>query len=117
MAGCNRDVPYYIALVQRGDAPRVLSSWDDFRQIPPLKRRLLQDRPDLFTRLSHPAAGSCITAGSTGTPLTMGMDQPERDLMRIVKMAEWQRFGYQLDSRLFLIRGHSHLLGTGGAGK
>lgn len=111
------DVPYYIALVQHGDAPRYLLSWDDFRRIPPLKRKLLQDRPDLFVRLSHPAAGSCITAGSTGTPLTMGMDQPERDLMRIVKMAEWQRFGYRLDSRLFLIWGHSHLLGTGWRGQ
>lgn len=111
------DIPYYAGLVRDGRAPAVISSWEDFRQIPRLKRQVLQDKPELFTRASRESAGYCITAGSTGTPLKMGMDQPERDLMRIVKMAEWQRFGYRPESRLFLIWGHSHLLGTGWRGR
>jgi phenylacetate-CoA ligase len=111
------DIPYYMGLVREGIVPAVLSSWDDFHRIPPLRRRLLQDQPELFTRVSRSSSDYCITAGSTGTPLKMRMDQAERDVMRIVKMAEWQRFGYRLDSRLFLIWGHSHLLGTGWRGQ
>lgn len=111
------DIPYYAHLVHDGLAPAEISTWDDFRQVPYLKRQLLQDRPELFKRRSRPSSGSCITAGSTGTPLEIGMDQPERDLMRIVKMSEWQRFGYKPDSRLFLIWGHSHLLGPGWRGR
>jgi phenylacetate-CoA ligase len=111
------DIPYYRGLVRDGIVPAILSSWDDFHRIPPLKRRVLQDQPELFTRVSRPSSGYCITAGSTGTPLKMGMDQAERDMMRVVKMAEWQRFGYRPDSRLFLIWGHSHLLGTGWRGQ
>jgi phenylacetate-coenzyme A ligase PaaK-like adenylate-forming protein len=37
--------------------------------------------------------------------------------MRIVKLAAWQSFGYDQSSRLFLIWGHAHLLGTGLKGK
>lgn len=111
------DVPYYAGLVRDGLAPAVISSWDEFRRIPSLPRRALQDHPELFHRCSRRATDSCITAGSTGTPLKMEMDQGERDLMRIVKLAEWQRFGYRPDSRLFLIWGHAHLLGTGWRGR
>ena len=57
------------------------------------------------------------TAGSTGTPLSVGMNQAERDLMRVVKMSAWQAFGYDRSSRLFLIWGHAHLLGTGWMGR
>ncbi len=57
------------------------------------------------------------TAGSTGEPLKIGMNQAERDLMRVVKLAEWQSFGYTQSSRLFLIWGHGHLLGTGWRGQ
>lgn len=111
------DIPYYAGLVRDKLAPAVISTWEDFRQIPYLKRQVIQDHPELFVRRSRASAGYCTTAGSTGTPLKIGMDQAERDTMRIVKMAEWQRFGYKPDSRLFLIWGHSHLLGTGWRGR
>ena len=45
------------------------------------------------------------------------MNQAERDLMRVVKLAAWQAFGYTQSSRLFLIWGHAHLLGTGWRGR
>ena len=47
----------------------------------------------------------------------MGMSQREKDLTRIIKLAAWQQFGYTPSSRLFLIWGHSHLLGTGWRGR
>ncbi len=111
------DVPYYVSLVASGDAPAEIRTWDDVRRIPVLTRQLLQDRPSDFLRRSGPPDSFMRTAGSTGTPLRMGLNQAERDLMRVVKLAEWQAFGYAPGSHLFLIWGHAHLLGTGWTGR
>lgn len=116
-AEASREVPYYRGLVQRGEAPAVIGSWHDLSGIPVLTRQILQDREPEFTRDSGPAPSIMKTAGSTGEPLRMGMGQPERDLMRIVKLTEWQALGYAQGSRLFLIWGHGHLLGTGWRGQ
>lgn len=112
-AAATADIPYYESLVKSGAAPAQVRAWSDVAAIPPLTRQALQDAPDAFLRRSRPPASMMITAGSTGTPLRMGMGGAERDLMRVVKLAEWQRLGYTPGSRLFLIWGHSHLLGTG----
>ena len=107
------DIPYYASLVASGAAPAAVHAWSDVAAIPPLTRQAIQDAPEAFLRRSRAPASMMTTAGSTGTPLRMGMDGAERDLMRVVKLAEWQRLGYTPGSRLFLIWGHSHLLGTG----
>jgi len=112
-----KNIPYYAGLVAAGKAPAELSSWDDFKSIPALTRKELQEHPGLFLREGRPPDDFIKTGGSTGTPLKLGIDQSERDLMRIVKLAAWQKLGYNLDSRLFLIWGHSHLLGTGWKGR
>jgi len=112
-ADATADVPYYESLVKSGSAPAQIRSWPDLAAIPPLTRQAIQSAPEAFLRRSRPPASMMITAGSTGTPLRLGMDAVERDLMRIVKLAEWQRLGYQPGGHLFLIWGHSHLLGTG----
>lgn len=111
------DVPYYSALIASGAAPVEIRTWDDFQRIPPLTRQVLQQRRAEFMRRSGPPASLMATAGSTGTPLKMGMSHAERELMRIVKLAEWQTLGYTPGSRLFLIWGHAHLLGTGWKGR
>jgi len=112
-ADATADVPYYEALVRSGAAPAHIREWRDVAAIPPLTRQAIQDAPEAFRRRSRPPASMMITAGSTGTPLRLGMDAAERDLMRIVKLAEWQRLGYHAGGHLFLIWGHSHLLGSG----
>ncbi len=111
------DLPYYGGLVSAGSAPPRIESWRDVEALPILTRRILQDRPAGFIRRSGRPASFMTTAGSTGTPLRIGMNQAERDLMRIVKLAAWQAFGYDRSSRLFLIWGHAHLLGTGWKGR
>ena len=110
------DIPYYRNLVASGRAPEVISSWSDYYSIPVLTRQAIQDQPAQFLRLSGPPDGVAMTAGSTGTPLQLGMNQAERDRMRVVKISSWQEFGYEPHSRLFLIWGHAHLLGTGWRG-
>lgn len=114
---CVADIPYYRGLVASGRAPKTLTCWADFHALPVLTRKLLQDQPEEFIRDSCPPDGVMKTAGSTGTPLRMGMSNQEKDLMRTVKLAAWQKFGYTTSSRLFLIWGHSHLLGTGWRGR
>lgn len=112
-----QDIPYFGDLVRRGEAPGEITDWDRYQEIPVLSRQILQNDPALFRRRSSHPDGVMKTAGSTGTPLSLGINQSERDLMRIVKLAAWQHFGYSEQSRLFLIWGHSHLLGTGWRGK
>src|SRR6267143_3657372 len=99
---CDADVPYYRSLVASGQAPRTLRSWADFQALPILTRKVLQDRPEQFIRDSHRPDGFIKTAGSTGTPLRLGMSQREKDLTRVVKLATWQQLGYSPSSRLFL---------------
>jgi phenylacetate-coenzyme A ligase PaaK-like adenylate-forming protein len=111
------DVPYYRRLVQSGRAPQRIESWPDVQRIPILTRHILQVQAAEFIRDSGQPQSFMKTAGSTGEPLRIGMNQAERDLMRIVKLAEWQSFGYTQSSRLFLIWGHGHLLGTGWRGQ
>ena len=87
------DVPYYISLVASGRAPAEIRSWRDFEALPVLTRQIIQDRPRDFMRNSGPPDDFAKTAGSTGTPLRIGVNQAERDLMRIVKLTSWQQFG------------------------
>lgn len=110
---CVADVPYYTELVACGKAPRVINQWEDFQCIPELTRQQLQDFPEKFQRRSGPPDFKRMTGGSTGNPVHFGMWQSEERVLRQLKLVLWIRAGYQLDSRLFLIWGHSHLLGTG----
>jgi phenylacetate-coenzyme A ligase PaaK-like adenylate-forming protein len=111
------DVPYYSALVAAGRAPAQIVTWRDVQSIPELTRESLQAHPEQFIRRSGPPPGFIRTAGSTGTPLRIGIGQAERDLMRIVKVSAWAEFGYTPASRVFLIWGHAHLLGAGAHGR
>lgn len=107
------DVPYYSALVASRQAPPAIRTWDDVKALPVLTRQSLQDDRTAFIRRSAPPDSVMKTAGSTGTPIHVGMNQAERDLMRTVKLAAWQELGYTADSRLFIMWGHVHLLGSG----
>ena len=110
---CVADVPYYGELVNRGQAPKEIKCWDDFYAIPELTRAQLQDQPEKFRRRSGPPDLTRMTGGSTGNPVHFGLWNSEDRILKILKLMLWIRAGYELDSKLFLIWGHSHLLGTG----
>lgn len=107
------DVPYFAELVASHRAPADITAWDEVRALPVLTRQALQDDRQAFIRRSGPPDSVMKTAGSTGTPIHVGMNQSERDLMRTVKLAAWQDLGYTAASRLFIMWGHVHLLGSG----
>jgi len=110
---CVTDVPYYQKLVQTGQAPAAISTWDDFHAIPELTREILQQRPAGFRRFSGPPDLTRTTGGSTGTPVKFGVWKSEDQILRMLKLVLWQKVGYTPDTRLYLIWGHAHLLGTG----
>lgn len=116
-ADARADVPYYGDLVARGLAPAEIATWNDVRSIPELTRSALQGCPDRFIRRSGPPTNYAVTGGSTGVPVQVGVQQHERDLLRMVKLASWIDAGYTKASRLFLLWGHAHLLGTGLKGR
>jgi phenylacetate-coenzyme A ligase PaaK-like adenylate-forming protein len=107
-------VPYYRRLVERGDAPaRIASLAQFFDRVPLLRRDDIVSAPNLFVRTDRPADAHMVTAGSTGNPLRFGVfaeeaRPPAADLLT-GRMAN----GLEEDDRIFLLWGHSHLLGTG----
>ena len=107
------DVPYYGKLVEQGRAPAEISGWEDFFMIPVLTREVLQDRREEFVRRSGPPDLWRMTGGSTGNPIKFGVWNSEDEVIRMLKLVLWARVGYVPADRLFLIWGHSHLLGTG----
>ena len=110
---CISDVPYYRNLVSGGKAPRQINSWDDFHGLPALDRPTLKENASAFVRDSGPPDGTVSTAGSTGQPVKIGAWSHEGNPVRIAKLVPWVRLGYTPNSRLYLIWGHAHLLGTG----
>ena len=112
-ADCIEDIPYYAGLVTSGEAPKEIRSWNDFRSLPELRREILQQRPEEFVRQSGPPDLTRMTGGSTGNPVHFGVWNSEDRVIRLLKLVLWTRMGYVAGDRLFLIWGHSHLLGTG----
>lgn len=110
---CVHDVPYYGELVARGNAPPQIRSWNDFSEIPALDRATLREGASAFRRRSGPPGSYVSTGGSTGQPVKIGQWRGEGRRLRIAKLVPWIRHGYSLDSHLYLIWGHAHLLGTG----
>ena len=112
-ADCVLDVPYYRHLVTKGEAPKKILSWNDFRALPELTRDKFQKNARDFVRLSGPPDSYLKTGGSTGAPIRFGVWAAEAETLRVLKLVLWLRLGYSVDSRLFLIWGHGHLLGQG----
>ena len=107
------DVPYYKRLAAENRAPGEIGSWEDFFSIPELTREILQDCREEFVRRSGPPDLWRMTGGSTGNPVKFGVWTSEDEVVRVLKLVLWARVGYVPTDQLFLIWGHSHLLGTG----
>jgi len=107
------DVPYYSRLVAEGRAPIEITNWEDFFSIPELTRDVLQDHHEEFIRRSGGPDLWRMTGGSTGNPIKFGVWKSEDEIIRVLKLVLWKRVGYLPSDGLFLIWGHSHLLGAG----
>ncbi len=107
------DVPYYRKLVESAAAPREITSWADFKKIPVLTKQYLRANLPEFIRISGPPDKFMQTAGSSGLPVKLGVWKKENVHIRVAKLVPWIINGYHLGDPVFLVWGHSHLLGTG----
>lgn len=114
----HQNVPYFRRLVERGDAPREIESLRSFfADVPVLTRELILAEPELFVRAGSPPDRNAMTAGSTGNPLHFGVNNSESEHVAADLVLGRIANGLSSRDRLFLLWGHSHLLGTGFKGK
>ncbi len=116
--GISKDSPFYAALKNRGRLPDRFENWDEFSSAMPVMDRsafkcnrarisLIGAQPDYWR----------TTGGSTAEPLQMpAWRNEDRHTVGNTWFARsW--FGANAADRLFLLWGHSHLLGKGLRGR
>jgi len=109
-----RTVPHYARLAAAGTLPRSFASLDAFvRLVPPTTRHDVQASLADRTSSGAPPDFKRITGGSTSEPVQLPAWSSEQAFTRADTW--WARGWYRITpgSRLFLLWGHSHLLGTG----
>lgn len=111
-------IPAYIEAVRSGKLPRSFASLSEFTQrMQPTTKKMVQTQMAELSDPTKPQDFSFTTGGSTGQPTSFPFwnseaqhSIPDRWMCR-----RW--YGVQPSDRLFMIWGHSHLLGTGLKGK
>ncbi len=112
--GIRQNVPYYRRLNDTHCLPPAFSSWAEFHQsVPILTRDPLQSQNDAFVDPTKSADIHVSTGGSTGQPVQLIFSKSQilsrnRDIWH---GRSWS--GIDPSDKLFLISGHSHLLGRG----
>ena len=105
---------YFQALKARGQAPRVFDSWKEFCQcVPIMTRETLRQNINEMRLGTGSADYHRITGGSTSEPIQLPAWRSED---RITGLDTWRGrswYGVDPSDRLFLLWGHSHLLGRG----
>ena len=94
-------VPYYREeFTSRGIHPADIRSWDEFHQLPILKRKRYQETPEKFLS-SRPRTATQITrsSGSTGTPVTFYLSQTLNAAANVSRIRALQWWGIHLGDR------------------
>jgi phenylacetate-coenzyme A ligase PaaK-like adenylate-forming protein len=109
-----RDVPHYAQLT----VPERFRSLEEFFEcIRPTTREAVQRHAAAMTSRSRRPEWVRMTGGSTSRPVQMPAWRAEQRHMAGDMWTARGWFGVRPDSRLFMIWGHSHLLGSGMAGR
>ncbi len=107
-------VPYYQRLKEQLHLPEQFSSWEEFRaKMPITTRQTIQNHAAEMSSTVRRANFYRQTGGSTAQPIQVPAWRSE---LRYTTPDIWlgrSWYGISPDSRLFLLWGHSHLLGTG----
>jgi phenylacetate-CoA ligase len=110
-------VPYYADLARRLDLPGEWSSLEQFvDRLPTTGRASLQESRQAMTSTARPPEQWGMTGGSTAKPVQVPRWKSEDDATRANAWLGRSWYGVEPDDRLFLLWGHSHLLGTGARG-
>ncbi|MFN9992300.1 MAG: hypothetical protein ACK54H_03055 [Phycisphaerales bacterium] len=109
-----RTVPYWRELVERDGLPRRFESLAQFAQtVPATTKRMVQTQINRLVDPNVPTDRLLVTGGSTGEPTSVPAGAED---MKDSTVDRWLgRTWWNVDpaDRLFMIWGHSHLLGTG----
>jgi phenylacetate-coenzyme A ligase PaaK-like adenylate-forming protein len=107
-------VPYYSELIKSAGLPRHFASLEEFAsRVPVTDRKTFQDHREHLTSSERPAQLVRITGGSTAEPVQIPSWKSEYRFTRPDLWLARSWYGIRPESRLFLLWGHSHLLGSG----
>ena len=101
-----RNVPYYREHL--GADPREIRDWDDFRRLPFLTKRDLQEHGEQLVATNVGAAhrAYATSGGSTGIPVGFWYDVPASVVAEWAFMSrQWARVGYRDGDRCAILRG------------
>ncbi len=111
------EVPFYRDLVAQGRLPDRFQSIAQYREVVPLTtRERVQQDGDRMSSSRAPADMYRVTGGTTAEPVQLPTWQAEHVHARSDMWLGRSWFGVEPSSRLFLLWGHSHQLGTGLSG-
>jgi phenylacetate-CoA ligase len=114
--GISERVPFYASMVREGKVS--FDSWDEFRALVPIAdRAFVQQHGSELIDASHPADFARTTGGSTSQPIQLPSWCSELDYANSDLWFARGWFGISPADRLFLLWGHSHLLGEGMPGR
>jgi phenylacetate-coenzyme A ligase PaaK-like adenylate-forming protein len=109
-----KNVPYYQMLAAKKKLPVSFSSWDEFKEkIPFMDRQTLKNQAANLTNRIKPVEDWRMTGGSTGEPLRIPIWKSEEKYAAADFWYSRSWFGITPADKLFLLWGHSHLLGRG----
>ncbi|HSI61478.1 MAG TPA: hypothetical protein VLE43_00130 [Candidatus Saccharimonadia bacterium] len=107
-------IPRYKQLVLSGQCPQVFSSLNEYSQgVAPVTKAMVQSELPELTDPIRPHDMQLTTGGSTGEPVTIPAWREERDQSTPDRWLGRHWYGIHPGDRLFMLWGHSHLLGTG----
>jgi len=109
-----RSIPHYRILQTRERLPLRFSCWKEFQEkVPPLEKKDLRADQDALVSEKRPPDYWRITGGSTGEPVRIPAWKSEHEFIGKDLWYGRSRFGVDPSDKLFLLWGHSHLLGGG----
>jgi phenylacetate-CoA ligase len=113
-----RDVPYLERIRGELGLPGRFDSLEEFvARVPPTTRDTVRREGAALASRSRPGELVRMTGGSTSSPVQLAAWKEEFARSRAELWAARAAYGITPASRLFMIWGHSHLLGTGLAGR
>lgn len=111
-------IPAYIEGVKSGSMPTRFRSLREFQEtMPPTTKKMVQTQMDRLSDPSRPADFSITTGGSTGEPTKIPFWNSERAHSVPDRWMCRKWYGVNPSDKIFMIWGHSHLLGSGLRGK
>jgi phenylacetate-CoA ligase len=116
--GVLSDVPYYRQLLLTGQVPRQFMSLEEFvSKVPVVDKDKQRTHMTAMTAESRRPDFYGATAGTTASPARFPTWRSERRITGIDKWTGRAWYGVGPGSRLFLIWGHIHMLGSGPAAR